>query len=88
MIDYPVSPYYKNTEYYGPFGPSRTTAHEITHALRVLEISNRFFHLYDANMDGNHDYADAEAGNENHLVYAGAEKLSARLDSLIHEILQ
>jgi uncharacterized protein (TIGR02171 family) len=88
MIDYPMSPYYKNTEYYGPFGPSRTTAHEITQNLRALEASNRFFHLDDANMDGNHDYTSAEAGNENHLVYAGAEKLSTRVDSLIHAILQ
>jgi hypothetical protein len=46
-----------------------------------------YFHFYDANGEGNHDYADSEAVDFDHLFPAGARKLSVRLDSVVQAIL-
>lgn len=35
----------------------------------------------------NHDYTDADASENSHLCSVGAQKLSARLDSIAHMIL-
>jgi uncharacterized protein (TIGR02171 family) len=87
MIDFPNSPWFKNTPSYGTYGPSRQTARDILQKLGELEAANPYFHLYDANLDGNHDYSSAEAYDENHLSQRGAEKLSLRVDSLLHLFL-
>jgi uncharacterized protein (TIGR02171 family) len=88
IINFPVSPNYKNSASYSTFGPSWQTAREIVEDLRELDSANLFFHLYDANKDGDHDYGDFEAYNENHLSAAGGAKLSLRVDSLINAILR
>jgi uncharacterized protein (TIGR02171 family) len=88
MINFPVSPHYKGTDYYSYWGPSWQTARDILQQMRNIEASNTFFHLYDANMDGNHDYGDEEARDEDHLCGTGANKLTARLDTLIDSILK
>jgi hypothetical protein len=82
VINYPESPAYKTTTMIGRLGPSRITYAQIAAQLRTYEASNTYFHFYDANMDGNHDYADSEALDYNHLNYRGARKLSTRIDSL------
>jgi hypothetical protein len=87
VVNFPVSPHYRNTEAYAMFGPSWQTARCILDSLREISLTNEYFHLYDANNDGNHDYDDADALNENHLSFLGAEKLSGRIDSIIHAIL-
>jgi hypothetical protein len=87
LINFPVSPLYKHCVAYSIAGPSWPTAHEIIQNLRELELSNKFFHFYDANMDGDHDYTSEEFSDENHLSSCGAEKLSARLNTLIDSIL-
>jgi hypothetical protein len=56
--------------------------------MRRLESTNPYFHFYDANCDGNHDYGDAEAYDPNHLSEFGVTKLSTRLDSIISTILK
>lgn len=48
-----------------------------------MERISPFVHFYDAQLFGNHDYADSEAVNWGHLSSLGAAKLTARLDSLI-----
>jgi uncharacterized protein (TIGR02171 family) len=88
VINFPVSPFYRGTESYSYFGPTWQTAHAILQYLRDLETSNFFFHLYDANMDGNHDYGDSDAYNINHLCAQGAAKLSSRVNMVIDSILK
>jgi uncharacterized protein (TIGR02171 family) len=85
----PESPYYKTTGYYGRYGPSRQTGEAIVSQLKSLQDSiPGYFHFYDANLEGNHDYADSEAINFDHLCPAGARKFSGRLDSMVHVILK
>jgi uncharacterized protein (TIGR02171 family) len=88
VISFPVSPLYKKYGVaYTDGGPSWQTALEINQNLRELERSNAFFHFYNANMDGDHDYTSEEFSDENHLSSCGAEKLSVRLNTLIDSIL-
>ena len=83
VVEFPENPAYATTTSIGRYGPSRTTYDSLSIWLRSLEQVNPYFHFYDANNYGNHDYTDAEALDENHLGYLGAEKLSHRLDSLL-----
>jgi hypothetical protein len=75
-------------QYYGYYGPSWSTAEAILGDMRQIERENSYFHFYDANNDGNHDYTNAEALNQNHLDSLGANKLTLRVDSLLHFFLQ
>ena len=88
MINFPESPAYKNTDHYNMDGASWPTGMAVVRQLEALQDSSPYFHFYDAYQNGNHDYTDAEAQNWNHLCPVGAAKLSTRLDSLIHTILQ
>jgi hypothetical protein len=88
MINFPESPAYKTTDHYALYGPSWATGTAVVKQLRSLETTCSNFHFYDAYNDGNHDYSDAEAINENHLCFKGAAKLTARVDSLIQTILE
>jgi uncharacterized protein (TIGR02171 family) len=88
MVNFPVSPHYKDMQYYGYYGPSWSTAEAILGDMRQIERENSYFHFYDANNDGNHDYTNAEALNQNHLDSLGANKLTLRVDSLLHFFLQ
>jgi hypothetical protein len=88
IINYPVAPYYVNTDAYSYWGPSRETAYDIISQLKRIEDSNPYFHLYDANNNGNHDYGESEAADKNHLNLFGAEKLTGRVDTLIDSILK
>jgi hypothetical protein len=83
----PESPHFATTNYFSTYGPTRATAGEITAKFEALrDTFPGFFHFYDANRGGAHDYADSEAYNEDHLCAAGARKLSSRLDDLIDSI--
>jgi len=83
----PESPYFAATPFYGRGGPLREVARSIIAQCHSLEQSNPYFHFYDANLEENHDYADAEATDPSHLCSAGAHKLSMRLDSVVTVIL-
>jgi hypothetical protein len=82
VVNFPENPLYKNTTMIGRLGPSRSTYAQLSSWLRNLEQQNPYFHFYDANNGGDHDYTDAEALDCNHLNYLGARKLSGRIDSL------
>jgi hypothetical protein len=84
VVQYPENPAYKTTASIGRYGPSRTTFGQLVQWLDSLSQENPFFHFYDANNGGDHDYADSEAFDPNHLNYKGAQKLSTRLDSLLN----
>jgi uncharacterized protein (TIGR02171 family) len=84
----PESPQYRFTDSYCRDGPSRATGEAVVSQLKALQDSiPGYFHFYDANRGGDHDYADSEAYDCDHLCPAGARKLSVRLDSLARAIL-
>jgi hypothetical protein len=83
----PESPYYKNTNAFGYYGPSQATARAVIAQLQALQDSTPYFHFYDANNFGSHDYSDGEAYNQDHLCALGAAKFSRRLDSVVHTFL-
>lgn len=83
IVEYPENPLYKNTTSIGRYGPSRATYALICQWLDSLSAANPYVHFYDANNGGNHDYADSEALDPNHLNCVGAQKMSGRLDSLL-----
>ena len=87
FVNFPVSPNYRGTSSYSTWGPSWTTAATILDQVRALEAQYSNFHFYDANLNGNHDYTQAEFYDENHLSGAGAIKLTGRLNSVIDSIL-
>jgi hypothetical protein len=88
MINFPKSPNYQRTGCYIDGGPSWQTALGIIQNMKELEGSNTFFHFYDANMDGNFDYVTEDFYDAVHLSEQGANKFSAKVDSIIHTILK
>jgi uncharacterized protein (TIGR02171 family) len=87
-INFPESPYYKNTDHYLRYGPSWETGRAVLAQIKALEKDYPYFHVYDAYQDGNHDYTDADAHDYNHLCFDGSAKLTTRLDSLFTVILK
>ncbi len=88
VVEYPENPAYQTTNSVGRYGPSQTTYAKIAAYLHSIENRNPYFHFYDANNYGNHDYADSDAMDANHLGFAGAQKLSHRLDSLLSHFVK
>jgi len=88
LVNCPQSPAYRTTPAAGRYGPSWSMYHVVLERLRAMESANPFFHLYDAHQDGNHDYADDEAANWDHLSIRGADRLGGRLDSLVSNLLE
>jgi uncharacterized protein (TIGR02171 family) len=92
LIAFPQHPIYRNyvvdsVRWYGRYGPSYETAQAMWVQLRNLEAANPYFHFYDAHLFGMHDYTPADAYDADHLSAHGAEKMTPRLDSLVHQIL-
>jgi uncharacterized protein (TIGR02171 family) len=83
----PQSPRYRKIGYFGRYGATLQAASDIIDRLRIIEKNNRFFHLYDAHLNGLHDYTDADAANSDHLCEIGAYKFTHRFDSLVNGIL-
>jgi hypothetical protein len=86
-INFPESPYYKNTPYYTRFGPDWETGRAVIAQLKALENMCPFFHFYDAYLDGNHGYAHEDAAGYDRLCSNGAAKLTGRINVLIDSIL-
>ncbi len=86
VVNFPQAPGYKNTSLAGRFGPRNETMDLLISHLRELEEKKSNFHFYDANENGNHDYTSDHALDANHLQYAGALRLTTRLDSVLVEI--
>jgi uncharacterized protein (TIGR02171 family) len=87
VVNFPESPAYRNTSEYNISGLSWSTGEAVMEKFGTFEQGNPFYHFYDAYSNGNHDYADSEACNVNHLCPKGARKLSIRIDSLINTFL-
>lgn len=87
VINFPESPYYKNASYYTRFGPGWETGREVIAQIKALERMYPYFHFYDANLDGNHDYTYDDAADYDRLCPQGAAKLSGRISTLIDSII-
>ncbi len=88
LVKFPENPAYKSIGYVSRYGPSYQTYEQLVAWFRAREQANSYFHFYDANMDGSHDYADSEAHDSNHLNALGRAKMSGRLDSVISTFLK
>jgi uncharacterized protein (TIGR02171 family) len=84
-VVFPQSPRFKETEYAGRYEPRWPLYRTILAQIKSLESSHRNFRLYDAFQDGNHDYSDSEAYDNDHLSARGAAKLSPRIDSILSD---
>jgi uncharacterized protein (TIGR02171 family) len=84
LVNYPTNPAFKDTEFYGPYGPKLDVAKEIIRRFSEMERISPYVHFYDAHQFNNHDYTDADARDRGHLSSAGAAKLTRRLDSLVN----
>ena len=85
-IIFPQAPQYKKTGTIGLYGLQRSVAKKKIEYLNSLASKNPYFKLMDENKMGNHDYTDEMAQDHDHLSYLGAEKLTARLDSLLRSL--
>jgi hypothetical protein len=88
LLTFPQNPAYRDTELIGRYGPSRETYRRMAETMQTLDSTNTFFHFYDANAYGEHDYSAQEALDPNHLAHPGALKLTARVDSLLQHHLK
>jgi formylglycine-generating enzyme required for sulfatase activity len=84
IVNTPQHPGYATSENMGRLGPSVQTYRKLEKILQAIESQNSYFHYYDANNFGNHDYTDEDAYDANHLSPKGAAKLTSRIDSLIN----
>lgn len=82
-IIFPLSPEFKNTGSFGPYGLQRSEAQKRIERLDSLDKAEKYFILMDENKMGNHDYSDEMAFDDDHLSSKGAEKMTARLVSIL-----
>lgn len=87
LVNFPQAPEYTKTPSMGRWGPTWESWRELRRRIQSLEAVNPRFHFYDANADGQHDYTDAMAMNQDHLAFLGSQLLTRRLDTLIAGIL-
>ena len=83
LVNFPVNPAYRNTAYAEEYGPKWAIYDSLVTKMKSLEAVYPNYRFYDANLDGGHDYTSAEAYDDTHLSYLGAEKLTPRVDSVI-----
>ena len=81
-VVFPQSPYYRNTGAFGRHGMRRSAAELFIKKVASLTEKYGNFYLMDENKMGNHDYSNV-AGDFDHLCVDGAEKFTAKLDSVI-----
>lgn len=82
---YPQSPLYAESEWAGRHEPRWDLYRQIVSDLERIASDHGNFRIYDANMDGAHDYRDEDAMDYDHLSAVGAAKFSARIDSVLVE---
>jgi uncharacterized protein (TIGR02171 family) len=87
FVVFPFNPKYGKTNIFNYLGASQTTARAVMQKFIDCAANNPRVHFYDANNYGNHDYTDDDAYDQIHLCEHGAQKLSLRLDSLMHTIV-
>ena len=87
LVAFPMHPGYAQSYAYSTNGPTQEVASVIFSKIDSIAGATDGLHFYDAHNFGQHDYTEFEFCNYLHLCPDGAGKLSARLDSIFHEIL-
>ncbi len=82
-VIYPQSPNYTKTMAWGRYGPTRDAVEIIKQSVQKLVDKYPNFKVLDEYKDGNHDYAEGEFANEDHLGLEGSKVITARIDSLL-----
>ena len=82
-VVFPQTPYYKKTGAFGRHGMRRSTADSLTKILKTWDEKYSNFVFFDENRMGDHDYSDEMAYDYDHLSFLGAQRITAKLDSLI-----
>jgi hypothetical protein len=85
-VIFPQSPEYKNSGAFGRHGMRRSHAMKLLEEVQELAQKYGNFYLLDENKMGDHDYAMSMAYDYDHLNYRGAEKITARIDSVLNSI--
>ena len=85
-VVFPQSPYYKTTGSYGRHGMRRSTAKSLIDSLENWQKKYSNFVFVDENKMGDHDYTDEMAYDYDHLSYAGGQRITRKLDSLIQSM--
>lgn len=80
---FPQSPYYKTTGSYGRHGMRRSTAMKLQEQLKEMCLRHPNLVIMDENKMGDHDYPDDMAFDYDHLNSNGANRLAARVDSVM-----
>jgi formylglycine-generating enzyme required for sulfatase activity len=83
IVHMPENPRYDTTNSIGRYGPGRTTYVKVVAWIDTLVQNNSYVHFYNANNYGSHDFADSEALDCNHLNYLGAQRMAAKIDSVV-----
>jgi hypothetical protein len=83
MVNFPVNPHYKEMGICDLYGPSCAVYHEVIDSIASLGKENGNFKLFDANLNGSHDYDSFEFSDDSHLSYLGAKKMTSRVDSIL-----
>ncbi len=86
LVLFPESPHYSETPLYLKLGPKREHAAAILSLVASVCQDLPHCRFYDAHAAGNHDYAENEFVDDDHLNAKGARRLSARLDSLVEAL--
>lgn len=82
----PQNPRYKETDFFGKFGISRTEAPALIQEIADLQDKYSNFILMDENKMGDHDYTEEMAYDKDHLAEKGAEQLTSRINALIQTL--
>ena len=85
-VVFPQSPYYKKTGVFGRHGMLRSTAESLIDSLENWQKKYSNFVFVDENKMGDHDYTDEMAYDYDHLSYAGGQRITRKLDSLIQSM--
>lgn len=86
-VIFPQNPGYRNTGSWGRYGPTRSDAEMAVDSLNAMTKRYKNLFIMDENKMGHHDYDDSMALNTDHLGYAGASKMTSRVDSLLKKVL-
>lgn len=85
-VVYPQSPNYTKTMAWGRYGPTHDAVKVIKNAVQNLVDKYSNFKVLDEYNDGNHDYAEGDFSNEDHLGLEGAKIVTSRIDSLLKSL--
>ena len=85
-VVFPQSPYFRNTEAWGRYGPTHAQAKIMTESVLALQDSFPNFFMMDQYNDGVNDYVFEDFVNNDHLGPLGAIKMATRIDSLLQTL--